>query len=137
MTDKTIKTIGTGIAAALTDLFLTRQGAGTEDVSVTGTQLMAFVRNFAYSIAGQGISIKEGTNARMGIATLAAGTVVVPTTAVTANSRVILTPQSLGTVTRPAATGVSARIAGTSFTILSGDVTDTSTVAWVIVEPAP
>jgi hypothetical protein len=31
---------------------------------------------------------------------------------------------------------VSARVAGTSFTILSSDATDTSVVAWSIFEPA-
>jgi hypothetical protein len=31
---------------------------------------------------------------------------------------------------------VSARTAGTSFTILSGNLIDTSTVAWVIIEQA-
>lgn len=85
---------------------------------------------------GAGVLVKEGTNATMGVATLVAGTVTVNTTKVTANSRIQLTTQTLGTILRPAAVGVTARTAGTSFTITSGDVTDTSTVAWVIVEPA-
>lgn len=90
----------------------------------------------ALQTVGKGLSIKEGTNAKMGVATLVAGTVVVSTTAVTANSRIFLTYQSLGTITVPSSLGVSARTAGTSFTILSADVTDTSVVAWIIYEPS-
>jgi hypothetical protein len=86
--------------------------------------------------AGDGIKIKTGANATAGVATLVAGTVVVSTTKVTANSIIILTPQILGTITRPVAVGVTARTAGTSFTITSQDVTDTSIIGWVIVEPA-
>jgi len=56
----------------------------------------------------------------MGTATLVAGTVTVSTTAVTANSRIFLTAQSLGTVSVGQGLAVSARSAGTSFTVLSG-----------------
>lgn len=93
--------------------------------------------NFVAGTIGMGLQIKEGTNAKMGIATLAAGTVTVSNTAVTANSRIYLTCQSLGTVTAPSALCISARTAGTSFTILASQNTDTSVVAWQIVEPAP
>ena len=83
-----------------------------------------------------GMKVAEGTNARMGTATLVAGTKVVTTSAVTANSRIFLTIQSLGTVAVPKAIGVTARTAGTSFTITSADGTDTSVIAWEIKEPA-
>lgn len=83
---------------------------------------------------GKGLKVKEGTNAKMGLATLAAGTVTVSTTAVTANSRIFLTPQAGGGT--PGWVRVSARSAGTSFTITSSSGTDTSTVAWIIIEPA-
>lgn len=86
--------------------------------------------------AGSGIFIKEGTNACMGVATLVGGTVVVSTTKVTANSRIFLTAQSLGTITVGQGLAVSARTAGTSFTILSQSALDTSVVAWEIKEPA-
>lgn len=91
--------------------------------------------NLLINTAGKGISIKEGSNARMGLATLSSGTIVVTTTAVTANSRIFVTAQTLGTITVPVGYSISARSAGTSFTILSGNLTDTSTVAWQIVEP--
>lgn len=84
---------------------------------------------------GNGLYIKEGTNATMGICTLVAGTCTVSTTKVTANSRIFLTVQSLGTVALPTVVGVTARSAGTSFTITSASVTDTSVIAWEIVEP--
>jgi hypothetical protein len=88
------------------------------------------------NVVGKGFYVKEGSNATMGIATLVAGTVTVATTKVTANSRIFLTRQTtagtLGT-----SIDVTARVAGTSFTITSnGSVLDTSTVAWMIVEPA-
>lgn len=93
--------------------------------------------NFVAGTIGMGLQIKEGTNAKMGVATLAAGTVTVSNTAVTANSRIFLNAQSLGTVSAPSALCISARTAGTSFTILASQNTDTSVIAWQIVEPAP
>jgi len=80
------------------------------------------------------IYIEEGSNAQMGTAQLTAGTVTVANTGVTANSRIFLTVQSLGTVASPKAVAVTAKTAGISFVITSSDVTDTSTVAWWIVE---
>jgi hypothetical protein len=86
--------------------------------------------------AGGGLAIKEGANARQGVSTMVAGTVTVANTSVTANTRIQLTVQSLGTVTAPKAVAVTARVAGTSFTITSADATDTSVVAWDLFEPA-
>lgn len=85
--------------------------------------------------AGKGLHVAEGTNAKMGTAVLNGSTsVTVKTTAVTANSRIFLTIQ------QPAGTPggiayVSGRTAGTSFSI-AGAAGDTSTVAWLIIEPA-
>lgn len=113
--------------------------AGARDTGLfrSGVATLATDSTFVLSVAGNGFQIKEGANATMGVATLVAGTVTVNTTKVTANSRIQLTPQALGTVTSPKPVGITARVAGTSFTITSGDATDTSTVAWTIVEPAP
>jgi hypothetical protein len=83
---------------------------------------------------GSGVDIKEGSDARMGAATLVAGTVTVNTAAVTANSRIMLTGQdSSGT---HGELTISARTGGTSFTITSTSATDTRSVAWIIFEPA-
>lgn len=84
--------------------------------------------------AGSGLLVKEGSNCKQGVATLVAGTVVVANTSVTANSRIILTPQETGLFT--GSLRVSARTAGTSFTILSTQITDTAVVAYQIFEPA-
>lgn len=93
-----------------------------------------FLGNILASTAGRGVRVAEGSNAKMGVATLVAGTVVVSNTSVTANSRIMLTCQTPGGT--PGFLRVSARTAGTSFTILSSSNTDTSVVAWVIFEPA-
>jgi hypothetical protein len=87
-------------------------------------------------VAGRGLIIREGSNARMGVATLVGGTVTVANTSVTANTRIQVTVQSLGTVTTPKAVAVTARSVGTSFTLTSSDATDTSVVAWELKEPA-
>jgi hypothetical protein len=84
--------------------------------------------------AGGGVAIKEGTNARSGVSTLVAGTVVVANTSVTATTRIQLTSQADGGT--PGWLRVSARTAATSFTITSSSGTDTSTVAWLLIEPA-
>lgn len=116
----TLKTSNFFVASAL-------QSDG--DVSMYGT-------NFTLGTAGGRLRLKEGAAAStMGRATLVAGTLVVPTTSVTALSEVFLTCQTPGGT--PGFLRVSARTAGTSFTILSSSGTDTSVVGWFIVEPAP
>lgn len=110
-------------------------GTPTAMLHVVGTTKLE--GSLTLPVAGNGILIKEGTNATMGSVTLVGGTAVVNTTKVTANSRIFLTAQNLGTITIPAAHAISARTAGTSFTILSSDLTDTSLIAWQIIEPAP
>jgi hypothetical protein len=105
----------------------TGQSEGT--FSVFGGQL-------SLGTAGVGIAVKEGTNATMGTVTLVTGSATINTSKVTANSRIFLTVQSLGTVTSPKPICVFARTPGTSFQIASSDATDTSVIAWWIVEPA-
>ncbi len=97
----------------------------------------SFASNLILSAAGGGLKIKEGTNATMGVVTLVLGVATVSTTKVTASSRIFLSVESLGTIASPVAVSVTARSAGTSFTITSANLTDTSSVAWHIIEPAP
>lgn len=92
--------------------------------------------NFIAKTIGAGVKVAEGLNAKQGVATLVAGTVVVANTSVTATSRIHITPQTLGTVTIPSACGVSARTPGTSFTILASQSNDTSIVTWEMFEKA-
>lgn len=86
------------------------------------------------NLLSSGVSVRTGVNQRMGTATLVGGTVTVINTSVTANTRIFLTVQSLGTVVVPQAVAVTAKVVGTSFTITSASGTDTSTVAWLLVE---
>jgi hypothetical protein len=86
------------------------------------------------NVYANSLCVGEGSNKKQGVSTLVGGTVVVANTSVTATSRIFLTAQSLGTVTAPSALCVSARTAGTSFTILASQATDTSVVGWEIFE---
>jgi hypothetical protein len=79
-----------------------------------------------------GYRTTEPANGKQGTATLVAGTVVVANTSVTATSRIFLTCQTPGGTV--GALYVSARTAGTSFTITSTSGSDTSTVAYEIFE---
>jgi len=106
------------------DATIRSSGGGITSIGTAGVSMQ---------VAGQGLLIKEGTNATLGTATLVGGTITISTTKVTANSRIFVTIQSpSGT---PGAVYVSARTAGTSFDITSTRALDTSVVAWFIVEP--
>lgn len=100
----------------------------------TGTRDLNLNANLVLPTVGDGLKIKEGANATMGRAVLVAGVVIVNTNKVTATSEIFLTSNVDG-----GAVGfvrVSARVAGTSFTITSSNVLDTSTIAWIIIEPS-
>lgn len=106
----------------------------TPDIGVaTGTSLST-TGNHSVTTAGNGLLVKEGTNAKQGTAVLVAGAVVVSNTTVTANSRIFLTSQVDGGTA--GFVRVSARTVGTDFTITSSSGSDTSTIAFQIFEPA-
>lgn len=108
---------------------------GDTNLYRSAANVLATDDDFAIVVAGKGLRVKEGTNAKMGTATLNGTTnVVIATTAVTATSRIFLQTQ-VSTATYGAPVVVS-RVAGTSFTIKSTTASDTSTVAWVILDPA-
>lgn len=102
--------------------------------SLTVSGLILGYNNISVGSVGCGLRVKEGTNGKQGVATLVAGTVTVACTTVTATSRIFLTSQADGGT--PGWLRVSARTAGTSFTITSSSASDTSTVAYQIFEPA-
>jgi hypothetical protein len=129
-------TVGTNAISTKLVFATAASSTAVARMEISGSGIVSILSDVKLTTVGSGLYVKEGTNATMGVATLVAGTVTVNTTKVTANSRIMLTPQNLGTILRPAAVGVTARTAGTSFVITSSDITDTSTVAWVIVEPA-
>lgn len=109
------------------------------DSGTTGSRMLLDAQVNSTSIfkidSGGKMSIKEGTNAAMGTATLASGTVTISNTRVTANSRIFLTCQG-GTVTNLGNLYVSAKTAGTSFTVSSSNAADACTFAWLIIDPA-
>lgn len=119
---------------------LSAKAIDADVVHDTGAETITGVKTFsddlAIGVAGKGLRVKEGSNAKQGTATLVGGTVTVANTSVTANSRIFLTVQSLGTVAAPKAVAVTGRTPATSFVITSADATDTSVVAFFIMEPA-
>lgn len=104
----------------------------------TGLRASGGLANFDTDVklptVGTGLYVKEGTNATMGTQALVAGVAVVATTKVTANSRIFAFANALGGTS--GLVRVTARTAGTSFTLTSTNVLDTSTYAWIIIEPA-
>lgn len=80
------------------------------------------------------LSALLGASLRSGTATLVGGTVTVADTATTANSQIFAFCQTPGGT--PGFLRCSARVADTSFTILSSSGTDTSAIAYFIIEPA-
>jgi pectate lyase-like protein len=137
----------TGTTDAPTDAFANPWGAAGNATFSGYTALDAGQSNGQWNIwdgtakalnlgsAGGGVAIKEGANARMGVATLNGTTAVtIANTSVTVASRIQLTIQAPGGT--PGSPYVFTRTAGTSFQIKSTSASDTSTVAWMLVEPA-
>ncbi len=91
--------------------------------------------NILVSTIGKGLQVKTGANSKVGTAVLSAGSATVANTSITANSRIFVTSNTDGGT--PGWLRVSTKTVGTSFVITSSSATDTSTVAWVIVESIP
>lgn len=83
---------------------------------------------------GAGLKIKEGSNAKLGAATLVGGSVTVTTTAVHSTSRVFVTANSSSS--GHGALWVENVVAETSFDIKSTNILDDAMVAWVIFDPS-
>ena len=83
---------------------------------------------------GYGLKVKEGSNARMGTATLVGGTITVANTSVTASTRIFISRSTTGGTEGTLST---TQINATSFTVNSSSGTDTSTVNWLLIEPSP
>lgn len=86
------------------------------------------------SFPGSGLSVKSGANCKIGTGTLAAGTVTIADTAVTANSQIFLTDTSNGA--NLGVLSVGTIIAGTSFVVNSSNIADVGTFGYLIVEKA-
>jgi hypothetical protein len=122
-----IGTATTTYAAIFGNLLL----GSTTDSGVSGEKLQV-TGDLVLRVAGNKIKIATGSNASAGTVTLSGATTTVSTTAVTANSIILLTTQSVGGTAGYLV--VSAKSAGVSFTITSSmGGTDTSVVGWVII----
>jgi len=122
-------------AVTLADIGYDERDVVTADNSITLSN-KSFSTNVDINVAGQGIKVKEGANARMGTSTLVGGTVTVANTSITANTRVFAFCQTKGGTIGFLAEDKAARVAGTSFKLDSSSATDTSTIAWLLVEPS-
>jgi hypothetical protein len=78
-------------------------------------------------------NMEDGSNKRMGTATLVGGTVTVSNTSVTASTRIFTSRQTAGGTLGHLSIGTV--VASTSFVINSSSATDTSVVAWLLIEP--
>jgi len=101
----------------------------TTAAAVTAT---TFRVNTNAKIGGSGTIMSQ---IQFGVTTLVAGTVTVGAATVTANTRILATVQTLGTVAAPKPIAVTARAVGASFTLTSSDATDTSVIAFMLIEP--
>jgi hypothetical protein len=95
-------------------------------LAVNGT----FLVTGSATITGS-LLMPSGSNTRVGTAILVAGNTLVSNTAVTANSLIYLTTQTVGGI--PGALYIGAKSAGTSFAVSSSNVADTSTFAYFII----
>lgn len=105
---------------------------GDSDSGSLGVGGWITVKGGVYLDSAAKLKISEA-GSRMGTVTLSAGQATVSTSQVASNSRIFLTPQQDGGT--PGAVRVSSRTAGTSFVIRSTSASDTSVVAWLIVDP--
>ena len=84
------------------------------------------------STIGQGLTVKSGSNAKIGTtAAMVAGVIATSTTAITANSVVLFSRKTTGGTPGHVSYTISA---GVSFTLTSTSNTETSTFDYLIVE---
>lgn len=125
-----------GAAFRLNGPQLLFDAAGSVNAYGAAADVLATDDDFRLTTAGKGLQLKEGSNARMGTLTLNGATpVVVANTSVTADTRIFLTAQAPGG-TPSGIYYVSARTPATSFSVTSVAL-DTSTVAYLLIEPSP
>lgn len=113
----------------------------TTTLTATAGAITATNGNLAVGTAGNGLVIKEGSNARSGTATLSSGTIAVSNTSVTSNTRIHVSRQGINSSTALGSLTVVSN-PSTGFTITSVSATtptntitgDTSIVHWFLVE---
>lgn len=107
--------------------------SGSSAGAITAAGSLTTAGSVIASVAGGGLQIKSGSNARIGTGTLSGGTLTVANTSVTANTRVFLTDTTSGALTNVGNLAV-VTTAGTGFVVTSTNVLDTSTFNWMLVE---
>ena len=122
--------LASGLIITTDGLYIKNVATGGLDVTASGIAIK--LNGTSLTCDANGLKVTSGSNITSGVETLVAGTVTVNTSAVTANSRIFLTPQDNNTV---GALRISARVAATSFTIASSNGADTGVVAWLLWEP--
>lgn len=120
---------GTGTARVLT---VDYGGTSTAALSIPITSGAVTFGGGAVFPAAAPVSFTSGTNQRAGNATMVGGTVTVSNTTVTANTVVMLTRKTSGGTIGTAITYTLS--AGTSFTVNSDNILDTSTFSYVLIE---
>ena len=137
-----------GTGATATDGFCFAFGSGATAIGhsvvtlgdgISGTSNdTVYVSNLVITNQRKLFIATGGTHPSAGVAVLVGGTVTVNTNKVTSSSMIMVTVNgvgilaNLGNIYEDRAT----RVNGTSFTIKSSNVLDTSTITWFIIEPS-
>jgi len=113
-------------------------GIGRGASSISGGVLNVYGNvNITKNITVDGFFVyNKSADTGLDSCTLVAGACTISNKRVTAKTVIICTEQNLGTVTLPQGVGVTARTAGSQYTIKSSSATDTSWVACILFEPA-
>lgn len=122
---------------ATTKMTITSGGNVTVTGAITSTagNVTATNGSLLLGTAGNGLQIKEGSNARMGTSTLSGGTIAISNTSAVTGDRIFITRVSgtaaeFGHLSYTISTGVS-------FTVNSTDAQDDSVINWLIIKPTP
>lgn len=125
-------TAGTSLASTTSTTAGTTLTATLGNITATNGNLVLGTAGNKIVSTSVATTTTGGANS-FGSVALVGGTATVATTAVTANSLIFLTSQALGTVAVASGLAVTAKTPATSFVITASQVTDTSTIAWLIV----
>jgi hypothetical protein len=137
-----VSTIGTGgtgavhIGNATGNTAVTGSLTASTTLTATSGNITATNGNLVLNSVGNKLVIKATSSATCSAGTFAlagTATTVVSNSAVTASSLVLLTTQALGTVSAASTLAVTAISAGVSFTVTPSQSTDTSTIAYLII----
>lgn len=124
-------TAGVNLNFAVDSLLKIQNRGATADAGIQ-CSTAALSDGLSFTTVGKGVTVKSGTGARAGNATLAAGTVTITNTSVTANTIVMATRKTSG-----GTVGMSINYtlsAGASFTLTSDNMLDTSVYSYWLIE---